>query len=153
MGIRIKKWMWKLFDMGYTYLTETSKAHQSTKWLWASFILLQSIRWKVKAGDRPIQLAWRFFVEKFFVILNALRRERDYKVATMFQKVKVSPFNADSPESHYSKLKIMLHSLCISSCTWHMRFLASQQMVKSTLSKQICKGMDEALICEIYILR
>ena len=31
------------------------------------------------------------FMEKFFVILNGPRRERDHKVAAMFQKVKVSP--------------------------------------------------------------
>ena len=37
------------------------------------------------------------------ITLNALRRERDHKVANMFQKVKVSCFNDDSPESHYSK--------------------------------------------------
>ena len=43
------------------------------------------------------------FVEKFFIILNALRRERDHKAATMFQKVKVSCFDDGSPQSLYSK--------------------------------------------------
>ena len=43
------------------------------------------------------------FIDKFFITLKALRRERDHKVATMFQKVKVSRFNDDSPESYYSK--------------------------------------------------
>ena len=43
------------------------------------------------------------FMDKFFITLNAFRRERDHKVANMFQKVKVSYFNDDSPESHYSK--------------------------------------------------
>ena len=44
------------------------------------------------------------FMDKFFITFNALRREHDHKVANMFQKkVKVSCFNDDSPESHYSK--------------------------------------------------
>ena len=43
------------------------------------------------------------FFDKFFVILNSFRRKRDHKVATMFQKIKVSCFKDDSPESHYSK--------------------------------------------------
>ena len=43
------------------------------------------------------------FIDKFFITLTALRRERDHKVATMFQKVKVNCFGEDSPESHYSK--------------------------------------------------
>ena len=44
------------------------------------------------------------FVDKFFIILTALRTERDHKAAIMFQKVKVNPFCDDSPESKYSKL-------------------------------------------------
>ena len=44
------------------------------------------------------------FVKHFFSILSALRIERDHKAAVMFQKVKVHPFPADSPESDYSKL-------------------------------------------------
>ena len=43
------------------------------------------------------------FMDKFFITLNALRKECDHKVANMFQKVKVSCFNDNSPESHYSK--------------------------------------------------
>ena len=42
-------------------------------------------------------------MDKFFITLNALRRELDHKVANMFQKVEVSCFNDYSPESHYSK--------------------------------------------------
>lgn len=44
------------------------------------------------------------FIEKFFIILTALRTERDHKAAIMFQKVIVNPFPEDSPESQYSKL-------------------------------------------------
>ena len=44
------------------------------------------------------------FVEHFFIILTALRTERDHKAALTFQKVKVYPFQADSPETEYSKL-------------------------------------------------
>lgn len=44
------------------------------------------------------------FVDKFFVILTALRTERDHRAALMFQKVKVCPFASDSSESEYSKL-------------------------------------------------
>ena len=44
------------------------------------------------------------FVDKFFIILTALRTERDRKAAIMFQKVKVTPFVDHSPESQYSKL-------------------------------------------------
>lgn len=40
------------------------------------------------------------FIEHFFIILNALRNESNHKV----QKVKVSPFREDSPQSHYSRL-------------------------------------------------
>ena len=44
------------------------------------------------------------FINHFFIILGALRTERDHKAAIMFQKVKVYPFAADSPEMEYSKL-------------------------------------------------
>ena len=44
------------------------------------------------------------FVDKFFVILTALRTERDHRAALMFQKVKVHTFATDSPEGEYSKL-------------------------------------------------
>ena len=40
----------------------------------------------------------------FFILLTALRTERDHKAAVMFQKVKVHPFLANSPESEYFKL-------------------------------------------------
>jgi hypothetical protein len=38
------------------------------------------------------------FVDKFFVILYALRTERDHKAAVGFQKVRVNKFPTDSPE-------------------------------------------------------
>ncbi len=41
---------------------------------------------------------------KHFIILTALRTERDHRAAVMFQKVKVHPFPANSPESKYSTL-------------------------------------------------
>ena len=44
------------------------------------------------------------FIDKFFIILTALRTECDHKAAIMFQKVKVNPFCDNSPESQYSKL-------------------------------------------------
>ena len=44
------------------------------------------------------------FIEHFFIILTALRTERDHKAAVMFQKVKVHPFPVNSPENEYSKL-------------------------------------------------
>ena len=44
------------------------------------------------------------FIERFFVILTALRTERDHKAALVFQKVKVNPFRDDSPQSMYSRL-------------------------------------------------
>ena len=44
------------------------------------------------------------FVQHFFIILTALRTERDHKAALMFQKVKIHPFPASSPECGYSKL-------------------------------------------------
>ena len=44
------------------------------------------------------------FIDRFFIILTALRTERDHKAALMFQKVKVIPFSEDSPECQYSKL-------------------------------------------------
>ena len=40
----------------------------------------------------------------FFIILTALRTERDHKAALMLQKVKVIPFSEDSPECQYSNL-------------------------------------------------
>lgn len=43
------------------------------------------------------------FIEKFFVVLTALRMERDHKAALMLQKVKVNTFATDSPENKYSK--------------------------------------------------
>jgi len=44
------------------------------------------------------------FIERFFIILTALRTERDHKAAIMFQKIKVNPLRDDSPESLYSRL-------------------------------------------------
>ena len=44
------------------------------------------------------------YISCFFVILTALRTERDHKAAVVFQKVKVVPYNQGSPESEYSKL-------------------------------------------------
>ncbi len=44
------------------------------------------------------------FVDRFFVILTALRTERDHKAALVFQRVKVNPFRDDSSESMYSRL-------------------------------------------------
>ena len=44
------------------------------------------------------------FIDKFFIILTALRTERDHKAALNFQKVKVTPFRQDSPQSMYSRL-------------------------------------------------
>lgn len=44
------------------------------------------------------------FVIHFFIILGALRTERDHKAAIMFQKVRVNPFPEDSPESKYAQL-------------------------------------------------
>ena len=44
------------------------------------------------------------FLEKFFIILTALRTERDHKAALIFQKVKVSPYRDDSPQCMYSRL-------------------------------------------------
>ena len=44
------------------------------------------------------------FTEKFFIILTALRTERDHKAAIMSQKIKVTPFREGSPQSLYSRL-------------------------------------------------
>ena len=44
------------------------------------------------------------FVDKFFIILTALRTERDHRAAVMFQKVKVCALAPDSPKGEYSKL-------------------------------------------------
>ena len=44
------------------------------------------------------------FIHHFFVILTALRTERDHKTAVMFQKVKVQPYVQGSPENEYTKL-------------------------------------------------
>ena len=44
------------------------------------------------------------FIEKFFVILTALRTERDHKAAIMCQKVRVSRFSEHSPQHLYSQL-------------------------------------------------
>ena len=44
------------------------------------------------------------FIHNFFVILTSLRSERDHKAAIQFQKVKVHPFSASSPEAQYAKL-------------------------------------------------
>jgi zinc finger SWIM domain-containing protein 3 len=44
------------------------------------------------------------FIENFFIILTALRTERDHKAAIMCQKIKVNPFCDDSPQYLYSQL-------------------------------------------------
>ena len=43
------------------------------------------------------------FVTNFFVILTALRTERDHKAAVMFQKVKVQPFQEGAAEYDFVK--------------------------------------------------
>ena len=64
---------------------------------------LESINGKLKQViDRNSSL--EDFIDNFFVILSALRTERDHKAALMFQKVKVYPFAADTSEGKYSKL-------------------------------------------------
>ena len=44
------------------------------------------------------------FVSHFFVILTALRTERDHKAAILFQKIKVNSFSPGSPEYEHSNL-------------------------------------------------
>ena len=46
------------------------------------------------------------FITNFFIILGALRTERDHRAAIMFQKVRVNPYTEDGPESKYTKLLI-----------------------------------------------
>ena len=41
------------------------------------------------------------FLDKFYVILNALRTERDHTAAFMMQKRRVVPYRKDSPENKY----------------------------------------------------
>lgn len=64
---------------------------------------LESINGKLKQVIKRYS-SLEEFINKFFVILNVLRTERDHKAAVMFQKVKVSPFPVESPEGEYSKL-------------------------------------------------
>ena len=44
------------------------------------------------------------FITNFFIILRALRTERDHKAAIMFQKIPVYAFPPVTPEGEYSKL-------------------------------------------------
>ena len=44
------------------------------------------------------------FIDKFFVILTALRTERDHRATVQFQKVKVHAFQEGSAELRYSTL-------------------------------------------------
>ena len=44
------------------------------------------------------------FFDNFFLTLSSLRLERDHKAAINFQKVKVSLFSKNSPETQYSEL-------------------------------------------------
>lgn len=44
------------------------------------------------------------FIDRFFVILTAMRTERDHKAAIMCQKIKVNPFHESSPQHLYSQL-------------------------------------------------
>jgi len=44
------------------------------------------------------------FIEKFYVIQASLRNEHNHKTALQFHKVRTSPYQPDSPESHYMKL-------------------------------------------------
>ncbi|XP_065886150.1 zinc finger SWIM domain-containing protein 3-like isoform X3 [Dysidea avara] len=53
------------------------------------------------------------FISHFFVILTALRTERDHKAAVMFQKTKVQPFSQGSPESEYTKLLTLYASTLV----------------------------------------
>ena len=64
---------------------------------------LESINGKLKQViDRHSTL--EEFISKFFIILVALRTERDHNAAVQFQKVKIHPFSSDSPEGQYCKL-------------------------------------------------
>ena len=44
------------------------------------------------------------FIDRFFIILSALRYEREHKAAVMFQKVKVQNYGVGSPEYQYFQL-------------------------------------------------
>ncbi len=63
---------------------------------------LESINGKLKQVIKRYS-SLEEFIEKFFIILTALRTERDHKAAIMYQKVKVHPFPLDSPQSDYSR--------------------------------------------------
>lgn len=45
-------------------------------------------------------------MKDLFINLTTLRTERDHQAALVFQKVKVMPFQDDSPRSMYSRLLI-----------------------------------------------
>ena len=44
------------------------------------------------------------FITNFFIILRALRTERDHKAAIMFQKIPVRAFPPETPEGELYKL-------------------------------------------------
>ena len=62
------------------------------------------------------------FISKFFIILSALRTERDHKTAVMFQKVKVLPFQQGTAEFEYTQyLTSYAAGLCLSNLNWFLK--------------------------------
>jgi len=64
---------------------------------------LECINGKLKQVISRNSSLYEFF-EKFFVILQTLRTERDHKAALTFQKTKVFSYQKDSAEMQYSEL-------------------------------------------------
>ena len=64
---------------------------------------LESINGKLKQVITKYS-SLEFFIEQFFIILPVLRNERNYKTIYSYQKVKVVPYNINSPKGQYSDL-------------------------------------------------
>lgn len=85
------------------------------------------------------------FVHHFFIILTALRTERDHKAALMFQKVKVHPFLANSPESEYSRL---LTSYALGFVLKQMKLAAKVKDIKENGEEYIVPTSEgERAVC------
>lgn len=64
---------------------------------------LESINGKLKQVISR-KTGFTVFLDQFFIIINALRTERDHKAAVSFQKTRIHVYSSGSAESSYAKL-------------------------------------------------
>ena len=121
------------------------------KW-WTTFYYQSTQRLKKRKLKQVIdrRSTLEEFISKFFVILVALRTERDHKAGDQFQKVKVHPFSSDSPEGQYYKLltsyasPFVLKQMELSKKVMEIKKIDDQYFIQTSEGEK-CVGSSDRL--------